>query len=167
MLLGCVCSSDFVQDFHLQSHPVVSLPPQAPVSPGLCLSANALVQCELKAKEASLSLQILWDCSKNLALLLRESVAPRHRYPQLNPSLPSLGCVSAQYPAGFLRLGAPRSTGEDLLQKHSQKYQVLANSFVANEAEAQPCPEKAFAERQAVSGEVSLLYLFPFLRTTT
>lgn len=35
VLPGCVWSSDFVQDFHLQSHPAVSLPPRAPVSPRL------------------------------------------------------------------------------------------------------------------------------------
>lgn len=91
---------------------------------------------------------------------------PEAQVPQAEP-FPSLGCVSAQCPTGLFRLGAPRSTEEDPPHKYSQKYKVLANSFVANEAKGQPCPKKAFAGDQAVTGEVSVLCLFPFLRTTT
>lgn len=74
-------------------------------------------------------------------------------------------------PTGFLRLGpsleAPRSTEGDPPKKCRQKCRVLANSLVANETNCQPCPNKAFAGGQAVAGEVGLLCLFPFLRTTT
>lgn len=73
-------------------------------------------------------------------------------------------------PPGLLRLGpslgVPRSTEGDPAKKCTQKYVVLANSLVANETNRQPCPNKAFAGGQAVAGEVSLLFLFPFLRTT-
>lgn len=78
--------------------------------------------------------------------------------------------LRGEHPPGLLRLGpslgVPRSTEGDPLKKCTQKYVVLANSLVANETNRQPCPNKAFAGGQAVAGEVSLLCLFPFLRTT-
>lgn len=158
VLPGCVCSSDFVQDFHLQSH----LGPQCPR--GFCLSANALVESELKLRKPLCpcrSSRIAPRISLSFKRVRGPKVPPAEPFPsQPGPCLCSVSCR-------ILRLGAPRSTEEDPPQKYNQKYQVLANSFVANEAEGQPCPKKAFAEGQAVSGEVSLLYLFPFLRTTT
>lgn len=85
----------------------------------------------------------------------------RHRHPKLSPPLPQPGLCHPR----FLRLGAPRSTEEAPPRKCSQKYEVLANSLVANEAKGQPLPKKGLCRK--AGSEVSLLCLFPFLRTTT
>lgn len=97
-----------------------------------------------------------------------------NRSPSLCRSVSAQGravLLRAKCPTGFLRLGpslgAPRSTEGDPPKKCRQKYVVLASSLVANETNCQPCPNKAFAGGEAVAGEVSLLCLFPFLRTTT
>lgn len=138
---------------------MVSLPPQPRVPKALSVS-SVLVQCSSRA-QGSLSLQIPLDCSRNLPLL-RESL------PQgTDPPSWTLPSPWARSLLRIFGLGAPRSTEEDPPHKVHQKYKALANSCVAKEAKGQPCPKKALAGGQAVTGEVSLLCLFPFLRTTT